>query len=91
MDPSLKVGGPATAGLIDLSNFTDAADAAGIPYDFVSSHKVFAVFRFGFVWFQSDSNKKSLCNLLKTKRVMCAASTLPTATARAALQAGQSG
>ena len=37
--PSLRVGGPATANLIDLANFTAAADAANIPWDFVSSHK----------------------------------------------------
>ena len=37
--PSLRVGGPATANLIDLANFTAAADAAKIPWDFVSSHK----------------------------------------------------
>ena len=38
VDKSLKVGGPATAGLECLQNFTSACKAANIPYDFVSSH-----------------------------------------------------
>jgi xylan 1,4-beta-xylosidase len=36
--PSLKVGGPATAGLDKITDFVDACKAGNIPYDFVSSH-----------------------------------------------------
>lgn len=36
--PSLRVGGPATAALGHLTDFTDACSAGGIPFDFVSSH-----------------------------------------------------
>ena len=39
VDPSLKVGGPATAGLADLPAFVTACAAMGLPRpDFVSSH-----------------------------------------------------
>lgn len=39
VDPSLKVGGPATAGLADLPAFVAACSAMGLPKpDFVSSH-----------------------------------------------------
>ena len=39
VDPSLKVGGPATAGLADLPAFVAACAAMGLPKpDFVSSH-----------------------------------------------------
>jgi xylan 1,4-beta-xylosidase len=40
VDPSLQVGGPATAGLDKLTDFVDACFAADIPFDFVSSHHV---------------------------------------------------
>jgi hypothetical protein len=39
VDPSLKVGGPATAGLADLPAFVAACASMGLPKpDFVSSH-----------------------------------------------------
>lgn len=39
VDPSLKVGGPATAGLADLPAFVAACATMGLPKpDFVSSH-----------------------------------------------------
>lgn len=38
VDPQIKVGGPATADLEDVSTFRDMAVAAKAPFDFVSTH-----------------------------------------------------
>ena len=38
VDPSLRVGGPATAQVQHVRDFATAADSMGAPYDFVSTH-----------------------------------------------------
>ena len=38
IDAQIRVGGPATAQLLDVKEFHDLATAAGIPFDFVSTH-----------------------------------------------------
>ena len=38
VDAQLRVGGPATAQLQHVADFAAAAEAGGIPYDFVSTH-----------------------------------------------------
>jgi xylan 1,4-beta-xylosidase len=38
VDPAIKVGGPATAQLLNVKQFHDLATAGNIPFDFVSTH-----------------------------------------------------
>lgn len=48
MDPLLRVGGPATAGLAWVSDFINFTQAEGVPVDFVSTHSYPSDYRHNF-------------------------------------------